>query len=265
MKRLSFILVSLFLFSSCDLIVEGFKSIKLIKEETQKENKPDAEIATPNVKNGVKKYHFKTGELKSIVTYKDNKKVGVSETFYKSGEKQYDIPYVDGMKHGAVKWYYKDGKVYRETEYIKGKKSGFQKKYWENKKLKSQTKYFENLLCLGLKEFNKKGIEKKVPYVTVEKQNLVSAKNKYILKFRLSNGRKKVKFFIGKLIDGKFFPENGGRGFSELEVKAGVGTMEISVPKGFNIDKTVNIIAVESTVYQNKRLLKKSVAISVRN
>jgi antitoxin component YwqK of YwqJK toxin-antitoxin module len=258
MKNIVLLISALLLLNSCDFLTEKSKE-QVEGKEIQKK-----EATAPKVKNGTKKYYFDTGELKSIVQYKDNKKTGVSETFYKTGEKQYDIPYVDGMKHGVVKWYYKDGKVYRETNYIKGKKDGYQKKFWENGKIKSEFFYKNDLLGVGLKEITKSGKVKSVPSIKVEKIDLMNSKEEYVLKFRLSNRHKKVKFYQGKLIEGKFFPANG-RGFKELETKAGVGELRIPVPKGFNINKDVHVVAMETTAYQNKRVLTIVVPVSVRN
>lgn len=258
MRNIIVLISVLLLFNSCDLLTGKSKDkagseVVVVKKST-----------TPKIKNGKKKYYFATGELKSIVEYKDNKKTGVSETFYKSGEKQYSIPYLDGMKHGVVKWYYKDGKVYRETNYVRGKKDGFQKKFWENGKLKSELLYKADLLAVGLREISNLGKEKSTPYIKVEKMDLMKTKEEYVLKFRLSNGRKKVKFYQGKLIEGKFFPENG-RGFRDLETKGGVAELRIAIRKGFNIDKDVDIVAIETTAYQNKRVLSVVVPVSVRN
>ncbi|WP_321317737.1 hypothetical protein [Labilibaculum sp.] len=265
MKNIVLLISALFLITSCDLIVGGVNLIKKVSEkkiETH-ENKVSEQL-TPKVKNGTKKYYFGTGELKSIVEYKDNKKVGISTTFYKTGEKQYDIPYVDGMKHGVVLWYYKDGKVYRETNYEKGKKNGFQKKFWENGKLKSELLYKNDMLGVGLKEYAKTGKEKSEPYIKVEKIDLLKTKEEYVFKFRLSNGRNKVQFYQGKLIDGKFLPI-GTRGLVELKTTAGVGELRIPISKGFNIEKNIPIVAVEKTTYQNDRILSVMVPVSIRN
>ncbi|PKQ63139.1 hypothetical protein BZG02_10275 [Labilibaculum filiforme] len=246
------------MFNSCDFL-KG-KSEKVNSNEVVVAEKP----AVSKLKNGIKKYYFDTGELKSIVEYKDNKKVGVSTTYYKSGEKQYDIPYVDGMKHGLVNWYYKNGKVYRETSYAKGKKNGYQKKFWDKGTLKSELLYKNDLPAIGLKEINNQGKEKSTPFIKVEKIDLIKSQKEYVLKFRLSNARKKVQFYQGKLIDGQFFPADG-RGFQAMQTVAGVGELRISVPKGFTIEKDIHIVAVEKTSYQNDRILSIKVPVSFRN
>lgn len=259
MKNISYLLLFLLAFTACDFSSQKSEKTKLVSSEKK------TVTSKPKLKNGVKKFYFNTGELKSIVNFKNNLKFGVSETFYKSGEKQYDIPYVKGMKHGIVKWYYKDGKVYRETAYEMGKKSGYQRKYWENGNLKSEAFYKANLASIGLKEISKTNKEKATPTIKVQKINLLEKRGEYVLKFTLSNKRKKVQFYQGKLLDGKFFPENGGRGIKEIKTIAGVGELRIPVRKGFTIDKNLTIVAVESTAYQNKRIISKEVNVGVRN
>jgi hypothetical protein len=239
------------------------KKFKSAQKEVPVE-KPVEKSKTPKVKNGEKKYYYNTGELKSIVNYKNNKKVGVSHTFYPSGEKQYDIPYVDGMKHGKVIWYYKSGKVYRETDYVKGKKTGMQRKYWENGQLKSEMPFKNSLPGKGLREIGNTGKEKKVAYIKVEKIDKLASAGKYILKFRLSNGRKKVKFYAGTLSEGKYFSELG-KGIMEMKTVSGVGEFVFHIPPGFQVIKDFQVIAVESTSYKNKRIISKKVPISVRN
>jgi hypothetical protein len=265
MRKLILLSLITVMFSSCDLIVAGIESIKTINRETKKPKKVEEEkVAKTQVKNGVKKYYHNNGKIKSIVNYKNNKKVGVSNTFYNTGEKQYDIPYQDGKKHGKVIWYYKSGKVYRETDYKFGKKNGYQKKYWESGKLKSEMLYKDNMLSTGLKEISNTSKVKSTPKILVQKIDKLAAANEYILKFKLSNGRKKVSYYLGELIEGKYFPADG-RGFMELESKSGVAIYKLRVHKGTQMIKDLHLVAIESTPYQNKRVLTTKIPVSVRN
>ncbi|WP_321299128.1 hypothetical protein [Marinifilum fragile] len=266
MKKLILLFLVAIIFSSCDLIVSAVDSIKTINRETKKQEvvKKENKVVYKQPKNGVKKYKYDNGNIKSIVTFKDGKKVGVSNTFYKSGEKQYDIPYKEGKKHGKVIWYYKDGKVYRETDYKFGKKDGYQRKYWESGNLKSEMVFKENMLSTGLKEIDNSNKVKTTPKIIVDKIDRVATANEYILRFRLSNGRNKVVYYIGELIEGKYFPADG-KGFMELPSKNGIAEYKFKVNKGSQLIKDVKLIAIESTAYKNKRVLSVSEPISVRN
>ncbi|RUT73041.1 toxin-antitoxin system YwqK family antitoxin [Ancylomarina longa] len=257
--------IILIFLSSCNLNVDGIKSFFNSRKEVGKKTEiVKKEVTTPKIKNGEVKYYYKSGKVKSIVNFKDNKKVGVSHTFYKTGEKQYEIPYVDGMKDGKVIWFYRSGKVYRTTEFRRGKKTGYQRKYYENGKLKSENFYKNSLLSTGLREISNTGKVKAVPHIVIQKINQLKTSQTYIVRLKLSNLSKKVTFYNGELIDGKFFPENG-RGFMEIPSKKGVADIKFHINKGFQLNNTLHIIAVETTYYKNKRLLSKNIPISVRN
>ncbi|NOU59248.1 toxin-antitoxin system YwqK family antitoxin [Marinifilum caeruleilacunae] len=266
MRKIILLSLIALLFSSCDLIVAGIESVKTISRESkkQKEAKKEEVILKPTAKNGVKKYYYKNGKIKSVVTYKDNKKVGVSNTYYKTGEKQYDIPYQDGKKHGKVIWYYRSGKVYRETDYEFGKKNGYQRKYWESGKLKSETLYKDNMLATGLKEISNTNKVKSVPKIVVQKIDRTAANNEYILRFSLSNKKTKVSYYLSKLIEGKYFPADG-RGFMEIVGQKGVAEHKIKIDKGTQLIHDFHIVAIESTAYKNKRVLSTVVPVSIRN
>ncbi|WP_282015361.1 toxin-antitoxin system YwqK family antitoxin [Marinifilum flexuosum] len=266
MKKIILLSLVVIMFSSCDLIVSAVDSIKTINRETKKQEevKKENQVIYKQPKNGVKKYKYDNGNIKSIVTFKDGKKVGVSNTFYKSGEKQYDIPYQDGKKHGKVIWYYKSGKVYRETDYKLGKKDGYQRKYWESGNLKSEMVYKDNMFSKGLKEINNSNKVKSTPKILVDEIDRVKTTGEYILRFSLSNDRKKVVYYIGELVEGKYFPADG-KGFMELPSKNGIAEYKFKVGKGTQLIKNVKLVAIESTSYKNKRVLSVSVPISVRN
>lgn len=262
MKNYIVLMMLVFAFSSCDLVTKG---IKALSKNNQDKEITKVDTTSSEIKNGSKKFYYPTGELKSIVNYENNKKVGISITYYKTGEKQYEIPYQDGKKQGIVKWFYKNGKLYRETEYHNGKINGFQKKYWENGKLKSEMLFKEDKPAIGLKEFNNKGVEKSVPSIQVEKVNLLATSGNYVIKFRLSNGRKKVQFYQGELIEGKYFVVNGVSRIMEIETNNGVGEVSFMIPKGYQLENDFHLIALETTAYQNDRVLFKTIPISIRN
>jgi len=257
--------IILIFLNSCNLNIDGIKSFFNSKKEVSKKTEiVKKEVATPKVKNGEVTYYYKSGKVKSIVNFKDNKKVGVSHTFYNTGEKQYEIHYVDGMKDGKVIWFYQSGKVYRTTEFRRGKKTGYQLKYYENGKLKSENLYKNNMLAQGLREISNTGKVKSTPEIEYQKINQLSNSETYIIRLKLSNSSKRVKFYNGELVDGKYFPENG-RGFMEIPSHKGRAEIKFHLSKGFQLNNTLHIIAVETTYYKNTRILSKNIPISIRN
>lgn len=260
--KLTLLVLSIFILSSCDFIIEKFSKKDDVVEQSFT---IDSSSTDSKSINGEVRYKFPSGKLKSIVNYKDNKKIGVSHSFYETGEKQYEIPYVDGKKHGVVKWFYKSAKLYRATSYKEGLKQGAQKKYWESGKIKSQMDYVDNMMCSGLKEFTNKGKQKAEPQIIVKHVNLLRQTNMYHLELSLNNKLKNVQFYIGELVNEKCLPIKVNSSLSELETKKGKAIFKFSIPKGRATDRDIPIVAVVKTSYQNHYVLKTKVKVSVRN
>lgn len=256
------VLVSVFLLSSCNFIMDKFSSKKEIVDNSVV---IDSSSSDKKSLSGEVRYKFPSGKLKSIVNYKNNKKVGTSHSFYETGEKQYEIPYVDGQKHGAVKWFYKSGKLYRATTYKEGIKHGLQKKYWGNGKIKSEMLFENNMMCSGLKEFTVKGKQKLAPQIIVKHQDFLEQSNMYHLNLSMEKRYRKVQFYIGKLQDGKCFPLKPNTVLSELETEKGKATFKFSIPKGRTIHKDIPIIAVVQSSYQNYYIISTSERVNIEN
>jgi len=260
--RFTLIVLSIFLFSSCDFITEKFFSQKDDKVSTESEK---TQTGDSTAKNGEVRSLFPNGKLKSIVNYKDNIKVGISKTFYETGEKQYEIPYVNGKKHGLVKWFYKSGKLYRLTTFVHGVKQGIQKKYWEGGKLKSEILFDNNRMCSGLKEYTNSGKQKTTPRIVIKHVNLLKETGMYHLELSLDNSYKSVQFFIGELEDGKCFPLKVNKVMNELETRKGKAVFKFSIPKGHNIDREIPVVARVKSPYLNYYILSAKANVSVRN
>ena len=256
------IVLSIFLFTSCDQFVDKFFSqkknvVSLVSEES----------STPKskLKNGVVRFKFPSGKLKSIVHYKDDVKIGTSTTFYETGEKQYEIPYENGKKHGEVKWFYKSGKLYRSTIFVNGIKHGLQKKYWENGKLKSEMLFDNNRMCIGLKEHTNKGKLKATPQIIIKHANHLAENGMYHLEISLDKQYKNAEFFIGELEEGKCFPKRIKPLLSVLDSKRGKAVFKFNIPKGFTVDRDIKVVAKVKSPYLNYYVLTKSTKVSVRN
>jgi hypothetical protein len=215
--------------------------------------------------NGIVRYKFPSGKLKSIVNYEDNKKVGTSHTYYETGEKQYEIPYVNGKKDGLVKFFYKSGRLYRSTSYKEGLKQGLQKKYWEIGKIKSEMRFEKNMMCKGLIEITKSGKQKAEPKIIVKHVDLLKESSMYRLELSLNKRYRSVQFYIGELFNGECLPVKVNSHLSELETKKGKAIFVFSVPSGHRITRDIPIVAVVKTSYQNHYILSTATHVGVRN
>ncbi len=256
------ILLSVFILSSCNFIMDKFSSKGEIVD-----NSVIVDSTSPDKKslNGKVRYKFPSGKLKSIVNYKDNKKVGTSHTYYETGEKQYEIPYVNGKKDGLVKFFYKSGRLYRSTTYEEGLKHGLQKKYWESGKIKSKMLFEKDMMCKGLKEITNTGKQKAEPEIIVKHVNLLDQSNMYRLELSMDKKYRSVQFYIGDLLNGKCLPVKVNSYLSELETKKGKATFVFSVPSGHGISRKIPIVAVVKTSYLNYYVLSTLTNVNVRN
>lgn len=260
--RLILVVLSIFLLSSCNYIIEKLSSKGEVYDQSVV---VDSNSSDKKTLNGKVRYKYPSGKLKSIVNYKDNKKVGISHTYYETGEKQYEIPYVDGKKDGVVKWFYKSGKLYRATTYKAGNKHGMQKKYWESGKIKSKMLFENNMMCKGLKEFTNTGKQKAEPKILVKQVNLLRQSDMYHLEIGMDKKYRKVQFYIGELLNGKCLPLKVNSVLSELETIKGKAVFKFSIPRGHSINRDIPIVAVVKTKYQNEYVLSTIEKVSVRN
>jgi hypothetical protein len=114
---------------------------------------------------------------------------------------------------------------------------------------------------IGLEEYDKDGNMEKKPYIIVDEIDNTNTIGEYIIKYRLSDGSKGVKFYAGELTDGIYFNPI----LSPIKSKNGVGTTVLSVKKGSFIMHSVNIVAKKRTLMRNDYIVQKKVNIAVEN
>ena len=123
--------------------------------------------------------------------------------YFDDGETvQLKMTYDMGDRVGTSLKYYKTGELYAETPYVADIIHGDRKIYFRNGNLKAVIPYGNGLVGTGLREFFRSGKEKELPIITYQRQS-----DKLIL--TTSEQCRETQFYIGELIDGRYFPENG--------------------------------------------------------
>ncbi|MEP2026200.1 MAG: toxin-antitoxin system YwqK family antitoxin [Reichenbachiella sp.] len=150
----------------------------------------------------------KDGSLYSEVHYQNGVKHGLSKSYYKDGNLQFEIEYENGKKNGASKLHYANGKVRRKTTYKNGIKNGPKISYFENGNISSSITYKEDLPSSDLKEYLKSGKElssyPELKYKVVDRLNTTG---EYLVKFYFTKDNKRADFYMGELVEGKYFNE----------------------------------------------------------
>lgn len=75
-------------------------------------------------KQGLWKWFYPDGSVRSQGTYKDGKKDGEWTYFFTTGKAEQKGTYKDDVYIGNWKWFFADGRVHREEQYRKGREEG---------------------------------------------------------------------------------------------------------------------------------------------
>lgn len=110
--------------------------------------------------DGIQKWYYENGTLKSESTYKNDKIDGVYKEFYDNKQLKSVEFYINGIQSGKAEKYYKNGKLKQEADYKDDYPVGIEKEYYENGSIKRETLY---------KSKKKNGLEKQY-YETGEVQ-----------------------------------------------------------------------------------------------
>lgn len=181
-------------------------------------------------------------------------KHGIQKRFYRNGSLYSEIPYVNGKRIGTAYTYYMAAEgvkpaVWKEQNYAKNVLDGICKRYHEDGTLQAEYEYKNGNPGTGMKEYKQSGKLIAQPTLIVSANRTASG---YYISARLSDGRKKVDYFIGNLVEGKYLP----KGLKGLQVKNGLGEVMVDASS-----KSVTITAVYYTRYRNKCLLSKTVKL----
>ncbi|MBE9469304.1 MAG: toxin-antitoxin system YwqK family antitoxin [Bacteroidetes bacterium] len=209
----------------------------IIKKETGR--KSDEGLYKNNKKNGVWKKYYKSGTIKSAITYLNNLPTGYAKFYYangnvseegiwkinkwtghykyyfENGNVAYDWNYnKSGKRTGTQKYYHDNGTLMIEGDWTNGKEAGALKEYYADGSLKSEKNFADGKLDETSVKHYKKQENKAI--ITKQSKSKESVKmftgNGY---FKLNNKSKKVdregEFSNGRLVDGKrYFYNNNG-------------------------------------------------------
>ncbi|NQU84650.1 MAG: hypothetical protein HQ541_02710 [Mariniphaga sp.] len=238
------------------LLIMIIVSSACVNNQKNKNSKNESEVTVDSIV--VAKKVFESNP--SLIEYEvpvfrgTNMKHGVQKRFYQHGSLYSEIPYSYGKRQGVAYTYYPDVAkvkpvVWKEQTYKNDALNGICNRYHKNGVLQAEYEYKDGLTAIGLKEFKDSGKPVKLPDLIVNSNR--AGANIYITA-QLSNKAKKVDFYLGDLVEGKYLPD----GLKGLQVVRGLG--EVLVP----VDtKSVTITAVYFTQYRNKYIVSKTITL----
>ena len=243
---LSILISFLALFSACD----GLQKTEVGDKKSKSK------------KDGLVKQFYKNGKIRSAINYKGGRKNGLAISYYKDGTPKQEIEYVEDKKHGVAKTYYENGKLFQKTPYENGVKHGVREKYRQNGKLMAEIPYHNGKACKGLKEYLLNGKPKKqYPVIKIQAIDKLIQNNRYILKVKMSDDSKSVKFYKGSLTDGCL-----GEGLLALSTPTpGVLELVYNMPPGTFTMEELNFIAETKTKLGNPYIVQKKYNLAIEN
>ncbi len=240
------------------ILVVFFYGCLPIKKEDEKTNGK-----TKTEKDGVRKTHYPSGQLRSEVPIRNGKKNGLAKDFYSDGTPHFEINYVDNLKQGITRMYYQNGKLYEETPYEKDKVHGVKKRYRQDGKLFAEAPYQSDEPCMGLKEYLTDGSSKtKYPNIVVTPIDNILRDDRYILRLSMSDKTKNVTFYTGDLNDGCI---NSSLEQVYETPDKGVSEISIYLPQGTFLMEEINIVAKVKTALGNYYITQRKYNVAIEN
>lgn len=184
-----------------------------------------------NKRHGLQKRYYPHGSIYSEIDYRMNKRVGVAKTYYQA--------------YGKEK-----AKVWKEQRYEEGKLNGISRRYHKNGQLQAEYEYKKGLPGVGLKEYTNKGVLVKQPKLILKQRT----KDGYIeITAQMSNKSRRVKFFTGFLVEGKYWSKN----MKPVEVNSkGIGKILIPITTEKRFE---TVTAMMSTRFSNKLIVSETI------
>ncbi|MEM7107447.1 MAG: toxin-antitoxin system YwqK family antitoxin [Bacteroidota bacterium] len=227
--------------------------------------KPEANQKTGKkaAKDGMIKQFYPGGKIKSEIEYKNGKRHGLAKRYYKNGQVHQEITYLNNVKDGEAKTYYENGQLYQLTPYENGYIQGYRLKYRDNGDLMAEIPYHYGEPCQGMIEYLLNGKRKKqYPSIEVTYDDQILRRNKYTLRFRMSEKMQKVQFYEGTL-------DNDGCMLNELEnfysPQPGLAEISFELQPGSFIMKEFTVVAKGKTILGNPFITERRLNLALEN
>ena len=217
------------------------------------------EELSPGV-DGIQKKYRKNKTLLATIEHRDKKRHGISRSYYDDGKTVHnEIRYNMGTKEGITNSYYRNAQLYYTVKYVEGKRDGILTKYYKTGKLLAEVPYDKGEAKTGLVEYKETGEIKKIyPEILFEEIDKTAFENKYIIRVKLTGGKKNVKFY--RILYDRFGSEMGQKNLTD---KSGVTEEVFYINEGGYINEKFTIKAVYTTTLYNPYVIYRTKQIKI--
>lgn len=190
-----------------------------------------------NRPNGYAKMYNDNGKIKEEGMWKNNRWVGDYKLYYDNGQVQQAFKFnATGKREGPQQYFHPNGQVMIEGNWAEGKEAGLLKEYYENGDVKSEKNFNDgNIDAASVKTYEpKKPIDKTAPEIKVEAPPIIADKKEKDNMGKVFNGEgywklyntnKQVSkdgvFSKNRLMDGKVYSYNSDGILTRIAVYKG--------------------------------------------
>lgn len=195
---------------------------------------------------------YDNGIVHKVARYEKGKLSGIQELYNTKGELQNTMTYLNGIQHGESVVYFENGNKYRVTPYVNGVIDGERMKFREDGKLWSTQNYSKGMPENNLKEYTELGKLKSIPKLVIDKTYMKDGSVSATI--TVKGNYKRVKYFEGKLKDGKYFNKSSVS-FIETQKRS---KLNLSLN---SINKSYDIIAQVTTQADNHLFISERISL----
>lgn len=201
---------------------------------------------------------FMSGQyIVSEVTFRNGVRHGLMKSFYQGGQVRTTFWYENGLKQDSARWYYTEGQLFRTTPFKNDTVDGIQKQFYRTGVVRAKIGYSKGFRTPFFQEFGSNGkLVTGYPDILVNITDEYKTKGLYRIGLELSDFSKKVKFYRGDFVEGRFDTTQ------VQHIKTVNGKAVLVMKKGSETGPgSVTVIAEIGTPLGNKYLKNKKIEL----
>lgn len=205
---------------------------------------------------GIRRYTSGIYLIKEV-TFKNGVRQGLMKTFYQDGQLRMTFWYENNLREDSSCFYYLDGRLFRSTPYVHDTVDGIVRQYYTNGSIRAKIGYKKGFRTEFFQEFENNGkLYRGYPEIVIGLNDEYKSKGVYHIILSLSDKSKKVKFYRGDFIDGRFDTVMV-KSIKTIDGKAALDLKKTGSPK----TESVSIIAEILTPFSNRYLTSKKISL----
>jgi len=133
-----------FILLFCSVTLFAAENYYAIEDLDVREDGILVEVKTQKLANGIGRFYYESGTLKSETPFKEGLREGLGKLYFESGKLKAETPFKNDKIEGLKKEYYESGVVQSEVFFVNDEADGIAKFYYPSHKLQGETPFKKN-------------------------------------------------------------------------------------------------------------------------